>query len=91
MYVLGCNARPKVSISEAKDERRREDHHDQDADDAAAAKAIEKFNGKEVNGRALNVNEARSKESGFGGEAEIEGDVVEAAMVDTKGVSLMSL
>src|SRR5436853_5154040 len=28
-------------------------------DDAAAAKAIERFNGKEVNGRALTVNEAR--------------------------------
>jgi cold-inducible RNA-binding protein len=39
-------------------------------DDAAAAKAIEQFNGKEVNGRALTVNEARPKESGsrgFGG------------------------
>ncbi len=40
------------------------------SDDAAAAKAIEQFNGKEVNGRALTVNEARPKESGsrgFGG------------------------
>ena len=39
-------------------------------DDAAAGKAIERFNGKEVNGRALTVSEARSKESGsrgFGG------------------------
>ena len=33
------------------------------SDDAAAAKAIERFNGKEVNGRALTVNEARPKES----------------------------
>jgi RNA recognition motif-containing protein len=32
-------------------------------DDAAAVKAIEKFNGQEVNGRALNVNEARPKAS----------------------------
>ena len=40
------------------------------SDDAAAAKAIEQFNGKEVNGRSLTVNEARPKESGsrgFGG------------------------
>ena len=40
------------------------------SDDAAAAKAIEQFNGKEVNGRNLTVNEARPKESGsrgFGG------------------------
>jgi cold-inducible RNA-binding protein len=40
------------------------------SDDAAAAKAIEQLNGKEVNGRALTVNEARPKESGargFGG------------------------
>ena len=40
------------------------------SDDAAAARAIEQFNGKEVNGRALTVNEARPKESGsrgFGG------------------------
>ena len=29
------------------------------SDDEAAAKAIERFNGKEVNGRALTVNEAR--------------------------------
>ena len=32
------------------------------SDDAAAAKAIERFNGKEVNGRALTVNEARPME-----------------------------
>jgi cold-inducible RNA-binding protein len=31
-------------------------------DDAAADKAIERFNGKEVNGRALTVNEARPQE-----------------------------
>jgi cold-inducible RNA-binding protein len=31
-------------------------------DDAAADKAIERFNGKEVNGRALTVNEARPME-----------------------------
>src|ERR1700745_4367137 len=37
------------------------------SDDAAAAKAIEQFNGKEVNGRALTVNEARPKESGSRG------------------------
>ena len=37
------------------------------SDGAAAAKAIEKFNGKEVKGRALNVNEARPKESGASG------------------------
>ena len=41
------------------------------SDDAAAAKAIEQLNGKEVSGRALTVNEARPKESGsrggFGG------------------------
>ena len=37
------------------------------SDDAAAAKAIEQFNGKEVNGRALTVNEARPKESGSSG------------------------
>jgi cold-inducible RNA-binding protein len=30
--------------------------------DAAAAKAMEQLNGKEVNGRALTVNEARPKE-----------------------------
>ena len=39
-------------------------------DDAAAAKAIERFNGKEVNGRALTVNEARPmerKDSGYRG------------------------
>ena len=33
------------------------------SDDAAAAKAIERFNGREVNGRALTVNEARPKDS----------------------------
>ena len=32
------------------------------SDEAAAAKAIELFNGKEVNGRALTVNEARPME-----------------------------
>src|ERR1700756_4088578 len=32
------------------------------SDDAAADKAIERFNGKEVNGRALTVNEARPME-----------------------------
>src|SRR5437016_6670647 len=37
------------------------------SDDEAAAKAIERFNGKEVNGRALTVNEARPKESGSSG------------------------
>jgi cold-inducible RNA-binding protein len=37
------------------------------SDDAAAAKAIEQLNGKEVNGRALTVNEARPKESGSRG------------------------
>jgi RNA recognition motif-containing protein len=31
-------------------------------DDDAAAKAVERFNGKEVNGRALTVNEARPME-----------------------------
>src|SRR5437879_8193574 len=31
-------------------------------DDEAAKKAIERFNGKEVNGRALTVNEARPME-----------------------------
>jgi RNA recognition motif-containing protein len=39
-------------------------------DDTAATKAIEKFNGKQVNGRTITVNEARQKESvsrGFGG------------------------
>lgn len=44
------------------------------SDDAAADKAIERFNGKEVNGRALTVNEARPMERrdsgsrGFGGQ-----------------------
>ena len=37
------------------------------SDDEAAAKAIERFNGKEVNGRALTVNEARPKDSGSRG------------------------
>jgi cold-inducible RNA-binding protein len=32
------------------------------SDDAAANKAIERFNGKEVNGRALTVSEARPME-----------------------------
>jgi RNA recognition motif-containing protein len=32
------------------------------ADDSAALKAIEAVNGKEVDGRALNVNEARPRE-----------------------------
>src|SRR2546423_14537578 len=32
------------------------------SDDEAATKAIERFNGKEVNGRALTVNEARPME-----------------------------
>lgn len=34
------------------------------ADDAGAAKAIEMFNGKDLGGRALVVNEARPKEEG---------------------------
>ena len=34
------------------------------ADDAGAAKAIEMFNGKDMDGRALVVNEARPKEEG---------------------------
>jgi RNA recognition motif-containing protein len=37
------------------------------ADDEAAAKAIEALNGKELGGRALNVNEARPKPEGRGG------------------------
>src|SRR5262245_55089083 len=37
------------------------------SDDAAVQKAIQQFNGKEVNGRNLTVNEARPKESGSGG------------------------
>ncbi|OFV99387.1 MAG: RNA-binding protein [Acidobacteria bacterium RIFCSPLOWO2_02_FULL_60_20] len=37
------------------------------ADDQAAAKAIAALNGKEVNGRTLNVNEARPKTEGGGG------------------------
>ena len=37
------------------------------ASDEAAAKAIEALNGKEVDGRALNVNEARPKPEGRGG------------------------
>ncbi|HSF23430.1 MAG TPA: RNA-binding protein [Blastocatellia bacterium] len=37
-------------------------------DGEAAAKAIEKFNGVELNGRAINVNEARPRpERNFGG------------------------
>ena len=37
-------------------------------DSEAAAKAIEKFNGVELNGRAINVNEARPRpERNFGG------------------------
>ena len=37
-------------------------------DPDAAAKAIEKFNGVELNGRAINVNEARPRpERNFGG------------------------
>src|SRR5437763_1853855 len=37
------------------------------ADDDAAAKAIESLNGKELDGRALNVNEARPKPERSGG------------------------
>jgi cold-inducible RNA-binding protein len=37
------------------------------ASDEAAAKAIEALNGKELGGRALNVNEARPKPEGKGG------------------------
>ena len=37
------------------------------ANDQAAAKAIAALNGKEVNGRTLNVNEARPKTEGGGG------------------------
>ena len=37
------------------------------ADDRAAAKAFATLNGKEVNGRTLNVNEARPKTEGSGG------------------------
>src|SRR5438270_3941758 len=37
------------------------------SDDEAATKAIERFNGKEVNGRALTVNEARPMERREGG------------------------
>lgn len=37
------------------------------ATDEAAAKAIEMFNGKEVDGRTLNVNEARPREASAGG------------------------
>jgi len=37
------------------------------ADDQAAAKAIAALNGKEVNGRKLNVNEARPKTEASGG------------------------
>jgi cold-inducible RNA-binding protein len=37
------------------------------ADNSQADQAIAALNGKEVNGRALNVNEARPKTSGGGG------------------------
>ena len=37
------------------------------ADDQAAAKAVAALNGKEVNGRTLNVNEARPKTEGGAG------------------------
>jgi RNA recognition motif-containing protein len=37
------------------------------SDDSAAMKAIEALNGKEVGGRALNVNEARPREPRTGG------------------------
>src|SRR5712691_2320465 len=37
------------------------------ADDESAAKAIEALNGKELDGRALNVNEARPKPERSGG------------------------
>ena len=37
------------------------------ADDDAASKAIAALNGKELNGRALNVNEARPKPEGRSG------------------------
>ena len=37
------------------------------ADDEAAANAIAALNGKEVNGRTLNVNEARPKPDAAGG------------------------
>ena len=36
-------------------------------DDAAAGTAIEALNGKELDGRTLNVNEARSRNEGGGG------------------------
>ena len=36
------------------------------ADEQAAAKAVAALNGKEVNGRVLNVNEARPKTDGGG-------------------------
>ena len=36
------------------------------SNDAEAKRAIDSLNGKELNGRALNVNEARPKESGGG-------------------------
>jgi len=36
-------------------------------DDGAAQKAIDALNGKEVDGRALNVNEARAREPRSGG------------------------
>ena len=37
------------------------------ADDSAARAAIEALNGKEMDGRTLNVNEARAKTAGGGG------------------------
>jgi cold-inducible RNA-binding protein len=38
------------------------------ADDSAAAEAVNKLNGREIDGRALKVEEARPKrDSGFGG------------------------
>ena len=37
------------------------------ADDQAAAKAVAALNGKDVNGRTLNVNEARPKTEGSSG------------------------
>ncbi len=36
-------------------------------EDAAARAAIDALNGKEIDGRALNVNEARAKTAGGGG------------------------
>jgi RNA recognition motif-containing protein len=37
------------------------------ADDGAARNAIDALNGKEIDGRSLNVNEARAKTGGGGG------------------------